>query len=43
MVHEAKSGDFEGNGGVSMERLTVFDGEFWVHKNFSPVGEDTVD
>lgn len=26
-----------------MERLTVFDGEFWVHKNFSPVGEDTVD
>lgn len=26
-----------------MERLTVFDGEFWVHKNFPPVGEDTVD
>lgn len=26
-----------------MERLTVFDGEFWVHKNFPPVGEDTLD
>lgn len=26
-----------------MERLTVFDGEFWVHKNFPPVGADTVD
>ena len=26
-----------------MERLTVFDGEFWVHKNFPPVGEDTID
>ena len=26
-----------------MERLTVFDGEFWVHKDFPPVGADTVD
>lgn len=26
-----------------MERLTVFDGEFWEHKNFPPVAEDTVD
>lgn len=26
-----------------MERLTVFDGEFWVHKNFPPVEEDRVD
>ena len=26
-----------------MERLTVFDGEFWGHKNFPPVAEDTVD
>ncbi len=22
-----------------MERLTVFDGEFWGHKNFPPVAE----
>lgn len=26
-----------------MDRLTCFDGEFWIHKNFPPVGEDTVD
>lgn len=26
-----------------MERLTVFDGEFWIHKNFPPVEEDRVD
>lgn len=26
-----------------MERLTVFDGEFWEHKNFPPVAEDMVD
>ena len=26
-----------------MERLTVFNGEFWEHKNFPPVAEDTVD
>lgn len=26
-----------------MERLTIFDGEFWEHKNFPPVAEDTVD
>lgn len=26
-----------------MERLTVFDGEFWVHKDFPPVGLDTID
>lgn len=26
-----------------MERITRFDGEFWVHKNFPPVGEDTLD
>lgn len=26
-----------------MERLTVFDGEFWLHKDFPPVREDTVD
>lgn len=26
-----------------MERLTAFDGEFWVHKDFPPVGEDTID
>ncbi len=26
-----------------MERLTVFDGEFWVHKNFPPVAENTID
>lgn len=26
-----------------MERLTVFDGEFWVHQNFPPVEEDRVD
>ena len=26
-----------------MERLTVFDGEFWIHKNFPPVEEDWVD
>ena len=26
-----------------MERLTIFDGEFWVHKNFPPVEEDRVD
>ena len=26
-----------------MKRLTVFDGEFWVHKNFPPVEEDRVD
>lgn len=26
-----------------MKRLTVFDGEFWLHKDFPPVREDTVD
>ena len=26
-----------------MKRLTVFDGEFWIHKDFPPVREDTVD
>lgn len=26
-----------------MERLTVFDGEFWLHKNFPPVEADTID
>ena len=26
-----------------MERLTAFDGEFWIHKNFPPVEEDRVD
>ena len=26
-----------------MERITVFDGKFWVHKNFPPVKDDTVD
>ena len=26
-----------------MERITVFDGEFWAHKNFPPVKDDTVD
>ena len=26
-----------------MERLTVFDGQFWEHKGFPDVGEDTVD
>lgn len=26
-----------------MERLTVFDGEFWIHKDFPPVEEDRVD
>ncbi|HIT08724.1 MAG TPA: hypothetical protein IAB55_06530 [Candidatus Merdivicinus faecavium] len=26
-----------------MERLTIFDGEFWVHKKFPPVEEDRVD
>lgn len=26
-----------------MERLTVFDGEFWLHKNFPPIAEDTID
>lgn len=26
-----------------MKRLTYFDGEFWVHKNFPPVEEDRVD
>lgn len=26
-----------------MDRITVFDGEFWVHKNFPPVKDDTVD
>lgn len=26
-----------------MKRLTIFDGEFWVHKNFPPVEEDQVD
>lgn len=26
-----------------MERLTVFDGQFWAHKEFPDVGEDTVD
>ena len=26
-----------------MERLTVFDGEFWIHRNFPPVEEDRVD
>lgn len=26
-----------------MKRLTIFDGEFWVHKNFPPVEEDRVD
>ena len=26
-----------------MERLTVFDGEFWVHKNFPPVEEGRID
>lgn len=26
-----------------MERLTVFDGQFWEHKGFPTVGEDTVD
>ena len=32
-------------GGVKMlmKRLTVFDGEFWLHKDFPPVREDTVD
>ena len=29
-------------GGISVERLTVFDGEFWLHKDFPPVREDTV-
>ncbi len=23
-----------------MERITVFDGEFWAHKNFPPVKDD---
>lgn len=26
-----------------MERLTVFDGEFWIHKNFPPIEEERVD
>lgn len=26
-----------------MERITVFDGKFWTHKNFPPVKDDTVD
>ena len=26
-----------------MERLTAFDGEFWIHKNFPPVEGDRVD
>lgn len=26
-----------------MKRLTIFDGEFWVHKNFPPVEEDRID
>jgi len=26
-----------------MERITVFDGEFWAHKNFPPVKDDSVD
>lgn len=26
-----------------MERITVFDGKFWAHKNFPPVKDDTVD
>ena len=26
-----------------MERMTVFDGKFWAHKNFPPVKDDTVD
>lgn len=26
-----------------MERLTVFDGEFWLHKDFPPIAEDTID
>lgn len=26
-----------------MERLTAFDGKFWIHKNFPPVEEDRVD
>lgn len=26
-----------------MKRLTYFDGEFWVHKNFPPVEENRVD
>ena len=26
-----------------MEQLTIFDGEFWVHKKFPPVEEDRVD
>ena len=26
-----------------MKRITVFDGEFWAHKNFPPVKDDTVD
>ena len=26
-----------------MKRLTIFDGEFWVLKNFPPVEEDQVD
>ena len=26
-----------------MKRLTVFDGVFWLHKDFPPVREDTVD
>ena len=33
----------EREGGISVERLTAFDGEFWVHKNFPPVAEDTID
>lgn len=28
---------------INMARLTCFDGEFWVHKNFPPVAEDTID
>ena len=26
-----------------MKRLTVFDGQFWEHKDFPPVGDDTLD
>lgn len=26
-----------------MKRLTVFDGQFWEHKDFPPVGDDTID
>lgn len=26
-----------------MKRITAFDGEFWIHKDFPPAREDTVD